>query len=136
MFCSDRAGDGFRIYVMDADGENVKDLSKNSNAGGFVYPAWSPDSKKIAYGGTVEKSIEIFVMDADGDNVKQLTKLGGQNSYSAWSPDGKQIIFQHCEAYGKAGPVLIMDADGKNQKEILKSEGYIEGGRAAWKPKD
>ena len=48
------------------------------------------------------------------------------------SGDGKQIIFQHCEAYGKPGPVFVMDADGSNQKEILKSEGYIEGGRAAW----
>jgi Tol biopolymer transport system component len=80
-------------------------------------------------------AIEIFVVDANGENAKQLTKLGGQNSYAAWSPDGKQIIFQHCESFNKPGPVMIMDADGANQKEILKSEGYIEGGRASWKPK-
>src|SRR5262249_7653738 len=43
-FTSVRAtGRGFRLYVMDADGGNVKELSGTDNGIGNVYPEWSPD---------------------------------------------------------------------------------------------
>ena len=120
---------------MDADGKNLEDLSKTDNQNGYVYPAWSPDGKKLAYAEPGENGLEIFVIDADASNKKQLTKLGGLNSLSAWSPDGKKIAFQHTEQGEQTGSLYIMDADGGNQKEIIKGEGPTEGGRPAWKPK-
>ena len=53
-FASVRSGGGFRLYVMDADGKNVAQLSaRPMNTNGNVYPAWSPDGQKIAFGDLV-----------------------------------------------------------------------------------
>jgi TolB protein len=125
---------GFRVYVMDADGSNVVQLTTNGNTLGFVYPSWSPDSKRIAWGDFIGQKLEIYVADADGKNSKQITTLGGRNAYPAWSPDGKKIAFQHSDDKG-IGSYYIMDANGDNPKEILKDETPIEGGRPVWKPK-
>jgi TolB protein len=133
-FTSDRSGEGFKIYVMDANGENVKEISKTGNRLGYTYPAWSPDGKKIAYSDQAENNLEIFTCDLSGENAKQLTKLGGQNSYAVWSPDGKQIMFGHL-VNKDSGELYVMDADGGNQKVVLKSEGYVEGCRPAWQLK-
>lgn len=56
-FVSDRDSD-FEIYVMDADGTNVAQLTNNVLYDGA--PAWSPDCKKIA-----------FHSDRDGDKTKR-----------------------------------------------------------------
>ena len=133
-FTSDRSGEGFKICVMDANGENVKEIIKAGNRLGFSFPAWSPDGKKIVYANQVENNLEIFTCDPNGDNVKQLTKLGGRNSYPAWSPDSKQIMFGHL-GDKNSGELYVMDADGGNQKIVLKSEDYVEGYRPAWQPK-
>src|SRR5205085_7624127 len=104
------------------------------NMNGYVYPAWSPDSKKLAYAEPTDAGLEIFMIDPDGSNKKQLSKLGGLNTYAAWSPDGKQIVFHHSGG-NEDGIIYLMEADGSNPKEILKGEGPDQGGRAAWKPK-
>ena len=46
VFYSDRDGD-YDIYVMDADGTHVQQLTDNDDADGL--PTWSPDGKRIAF---------------------------------------------------------------------------------------
>jgi Tol biopolymer transport system component len=126
----------FALYVMDPDGNNVRDLMAPVSTAGYVYPAWSPDGKKIAYAGAgPERALEIFLCDPLGKQHEQLTRLGGSNGLPAWSPDGKRIAFQHTAPGEQVSSLYIIDADGTNAVMILAAAGQKEGGRPAWKPK-
>ena len=82
-FHSGRDGDD-EIYVMDADGSNVQQLTFNESDD--VYPAWSPDGSRIAFHSDRDGDWEIYVMDADGSNVQQLTTNESDDWFPAWSP--------------------------------------------------
>jgi hypothetical protein len=75
LFSSKRDGD-FDIYVMDADGSNVRQLTRNASKGENEAddgsPSWSPDGQRIAFTSTRDhegdgfESEELYVMAADG----------------------------------------------------------------------
>jgi TolB protein len=145
-------GKGFPVFVMDADGNNVTQITEHEDEIGAVAPIWSPDSKKILYADQVGEYLELFVCDADGRNQKQLTNLKKISSSAAWSPDGRFITFRVTDvaywrdiqtrdkAYQEKGsdkrPVYIMRADGSDVQllETLHYQCAIDGSRAAWKP--
>ena len=69
-FWSNRDGKN-EIYVMDADGSNVKRLTNNMSDDGN--PRWSPDGRKILFDSERDGNGEIYVMDADGSNQSRVT---------------------------------------------------------------
>src|SRR5205807_246944 len=99
----------------------------------YVYPAWSADSKQIAYSSVVDADLEIFVYDLKTRETRQLTHLGGSNGLAAWSRDGSRIAFQHTSSGELTGSLYLMDSSGNDIRVILKAAGPIEGGRPAWR---
>jgi serine/threonine protein kinase len=132
-FASRRGGEGYRVYVMNAHGTDVRAVSPADHLVGYLYPAWSPDGKRIAYGGRVEKEVALFICDADGSHNRQLLRLDGDCGLPAWSRDGKRIAFQHTPRGKQTGSLYIMNDDGSNLKLILKTGGPREGSRPSWK---
>ena len=58
-----------------------------------TYPAWSPDTSRIAYSGWPGRYLDIYVMDADGSDMERLTDNSAYDVDPAWSPDGARIVF-------------------------------------------
>ena len=100
-FSSKRDGD-FEIYVMEADGSNLRRLTENEAWDGG--PSWSPDGQHIAF----SAGSDIYVMDADGRNQRRLTENGGSDP--SWSPDGQHIAFVS-DRDGNA-EIYVMDLAG------------------------
>jgi len=113
-FASDRDG-GWEIYVMDADGSDMKRLTNNS--AWDLASSWSPDGTRIAFVSDRDGGWEIYVMDADGSGVERLTNNNG--SYPAWSPDGTRIAFAS-DRYGYV-EIYVMDADGSGVKWLTSN---------------
>lgn len=88
-----------QIYIINADGTNLKNLTKNPN--NQVYNtslAWSPDNTYIAYyhdqpGDRNGKQQDIYLLDIRNGTTKNLTNKPGKYDIFSWSPDGKQIAF-------------------------------------------
>jgi TolB protein len=123
------AGGGTDIYVMDADGGNVKLIQEN----GFD-PAWSPDGKQIAFvSGRNGAGFHLYSMKADGSDVTELTTNDNPIgfAYPAWSPDGKKIAYTELVENNDL-EIHVVDADGKNLKRLTNLTGLNT--YAAWSP--
>ena len=101
---SARLNDQLDIYVMDADGGNVKRLTEDAAPTSPTLnmvsesrnPAWSPDGTRIAYESTRSGNSEIWVINADPDGTGEPVNVSNHSDWDrepAWSPDGTQITF-------------------------------------------
>jgi TolB protein len=95
-FMSLMGGSRLEIYVMNADGSSLQQLTNDSTNGD---PAWSPDGTHLSFGSDREggNKLNIFSMNADGSGQTQLTHFGvpGEAGDTDWSSDGTKITFEY-----------------------------------------
>jgi len=112
------------LYMMDADGGNVQQLTFSPGYDGG--PFFSPDNKKVLWRrfNPDGNSAEIWTMDVDGGNQLQLTA----DSMVAWGPyfhpSGDYIIYSS-NVLGHANFELFMiDPEGlKEPVRVTNTEG-------------
>ena len=83
-------------------------------------PAWSPDSKSIAFVSFRDGSAEIYTVPLDGLKPLRLTINVADDLDPQWSPDGKRIAFVS-HVYG-ASEIVVMDANGENQRRLTNND--------------
>lgn len=128
IFISDRPGGNSRIYTIDMESGEIKNLSlKESwdekigllrNARGPILPycpSFSPDGKSIlVHGGWDTRS--IFLMDVEGKNCQHLTDGKMDCFFPSFSPDGKRIVF--VSGYEDEQDLYLIDIDGSNPTRL------------------
>jgi Tol biopolymer transport system component len=109
-----------QICVMDANGANVRTLTKDDTRA-FFNPVWSPDGKSFVY--YVEKGDQkdqIWTMNADGTGQTLLTNNIGHNYYPSWLPDGSRVLFTSLRD-GAAATIYTMKPDGSDLKRLTEA---------------
>ena len=76
-----------RIYIMDADGKNLKCLTKGKFS--EYSPTWTPNGN-IAFMTTKSGDMQLWEMDEQGKNRKQITDIPDGITGFKYSPDGSQ----------------------------------------------
>jgi len=98
------------IRIDVATGEVVQLDQPAGQFGASREPAWSPDSRRIAFvrwdiacggfRGSGGCGSDVFVADADGSNSRQLNRVVGHADQPAWSPDGSWISWRSIDKAG------------------------------------
>ena len=83
-FIQTHSGAYDRVFTMNADGSNQKNLTKQTYSSS---PAWSPDGKKIVF-----LRDDIYVMKSDGTKVKRLTNNPNPGELVLAAPTGNRFL--------------------------------------------
>jgi Tol biopolymer transport system component len=123
------------IYIADADGQNVKQLTDAPGYDGGCF--FSADGKRICWRRFTPKGdvAEVWTMNTDGSDARQLTKLGAMSWAPYFHPSGEYLIFTTnlngfanfelyiVDAAGKLEPVRITTTDGFDGLPVFTPDG-------------
>jgi Tol biopolymer transport system component len=112
----------FDIYVMNADGSNVRRLTDDPHNDDM--PRFSPDGGTIVFSSDRTGSRAIYTMNADGTNVVQLSSDSLVAGDPDWSPTGDKIVFENnfCSSCD-VSDIFVMDPNGENVSRLTQNLG-------------
>jgi len=144
-FMSDRAtpgnptppgfpGPDFEIFVMNADGSNVTQITFNELDD--EDPAWSPDGRRIVFQRDLDPvrgqtNYDIFTMKASGAEERNITNDPGPDDDAPnWSPDGRRVAFRS-NRDGDA-EIYTVNPDGSRVRQLTSNTSF--DGFPNWSP--
>lgn len=128
---------GWDIYVMNADGSNVRNLTNSPTVD--LAPVWSPDGTQILFRsrrdivrqGPSDQPDEIYVMNADGSIAMRLTDDLNIDQSPIWSPDGRFVAFTSIDEEAETTGLVVMNPDGSGRRVAVEE---LAGVTIAWQP--
>lgn len=128
------------IYIMDADGSNVRRLTDWPGYDGG--PFFSPDGSRIIWRHFDESGAlaDIYTMTIDGSDRKRLTDFGSMCWAPFYHPSGRYVIFTSNKLGFSNFELYIVDAEGTTEPvRVTFTDGFDglpafspDGGRLAW----
>ncbi len=121
--------DYYKLVVADADGKNEQTLLESTEP--IISPAWSPDSKKVAYVSFETGMAKVFVQDIASGKRELVIQNSTQISSPSWSPDGKFLSLTMYQD-GNA-EIYILNLKNRNLTRLTKH--YAIDTESTWSPK-
>jgi TolB protein len=119
-FVSTRSGSP-EIWVMDADGANARQATRNKSINGF--PSWSPDGRSILYMSYLyNRSPHLFRL-VRGGGAKAGRMLEGLDPKTpvyrgVYDPSGQRLAV--VASVDGAPEIFVVDADGRNPRRLTR----------------
>lgn len=131
-FLSDRRGNGYEIYLMNADGGNQRPLREEAPVCPFSF-VWSPDGTRLAY----SDGTDVYVAEVDGTqapvNVSVYKPDGSSDKEPSWSPDGGRLVVRSITpCFGCSDLHVVNASDGGGRIALSTGPGFDEAPR--WSP--
>jgi Tol biopolymer transport system component len=124
------------IFVMNADGTNVRRITPDSTFGYIHGLAWSPDGKQIAFGASVElpsAQFDLYIINSTGALLRQLTNTETvDEAEPAFKPYGDRIAFRSAPVSGGPGEIWTIGSDGAIPQPLISCPAGCFG--PAWSP--
>jgi len=114
-----KRGQNFNLWVADADGDNAQSALSSSEP--IISPAWSPNSKQLAYVSFEARKPTIYVHEVASGKRRLVANFKGSNSAPAWSPDGKTLAITLSRDGGSQLNLLDLSVVGSEPRRIAQS---------------
>ena len=115
------------IYIMNADGSNVKRLTHTTSYDGG--PFFSPDGKRIVWRrfSPNGREAEVFTMNIDGSDQKQITNLKALSWAPFYHPSNEYIIFSTNLHGHRNFELYIVDVNGEKEPVRVTNRTGFDG---------
>jgi Tol biopolymer transport system component len=123
-FASNRSGTN-ELYVMAADGSNVRQLTFEMDIGGRC--DWSPNGRYLAFYAGSRKAMQIYLIEVDGGIPFPVTS-NGDNKAPSFSLDGEWLTFTRRDTDGD-NEIFIIRTDGTDLQQLTFND------RPDWQPR-
>jgi TolB protein len=123
----DRAENGARIAIVNADGSGFRELTKGPNNDAF--PSMAPDGKRVvfrSFGADGKNGLRIFNLDTDA--ITTLTN--DYDNFPLWSPRGDLIMFSRFAENDYE--IYTIKPDGTSLKRLSYAHG--NDAHQGWSP--
>ena len=105
------------IFVMKADGSDVRKVAQVDGYEDHEAPRWSHDGKRLVFDARnrANRKRSCFVVGADGTGLGEVAK----GRFADWSPDDRQITFQ-VDGAGGSAEIYVQNLDGQGRVKIAE----------------
>src|SRR5713101_8299112 len=94
-------------------------LAPATSATSRSLPAWSPDTRSIAFIREFDDHSQLYVLDTVGGTPRQLApQLDKFLAWPDWSPDGASILFT-AEVPDHRAAAYLIHSDGSGLRRII-----------------
>lgn len=101
------------IYIMDADGKNVKQVTHFGKAS--FAPYFFPDGKRIIFASNVNsktgRNFDLYMINVNGTGLEQITFFDQFDGFPMFTKNGKELVFASNRFNKKRGDTNIFIAD-------------------------
>jgi TolB protein len=118
----------YALMVADSDGVNPQTVVHSHEP--LLSPAWSPDSRKLAYNSYERGNSSIYIQEIVTGSREVVSSNKGINGAPAFSPDGSRLALTL--SYGGNPDIYIMDLAGRHTNQITKH--FAIDTEATWMP--
>ncbi|MEE8426978.1 MAG: Tol-Pal system beta propeller repeat protein TolB [Woeseiaceae bacterium] len=119
----------YKLVVADQDGENEHTIMESADP--IMSPAWSPDSRRLAYVSFEGSKSSVFVQTLRTGNRQRVSSKPGINGAPAFSPDGRKLVLTLGGIDGNLD-IHILDISTKKTRRLTTHRAIDTEG--SWSP--
>jgi len=123
------SGNLFSLVVSDQDGENEHTIMESTDP--IMSPAWSPDSRRLAYVSFEDNHSSVFIQTLRTGNRIQVSSKPGINGAPAFSPDGRKLVLTLGGIDGNLD-IYVMDINSRQTRRVTTHRAIDTEG--SWSP--
>src|SRR5262249_4325498 len=107
------------LWVMDIATGTLTQITHGKAREGTLGPAWSPDSKQVAYIALRDGSQGVFRSPSNGEGPEELLyKVPGQLNLTDWSQDGRYICVFSSQLGGSS--IYAIPTEGRGERNAIE----------------